>query len=1032
SQEVFETGFITPSAKGAANITRKSLAQHEYDSMNEIFDVSRDPGSMKSLDTLETFAGTRTQRSGFLAPSLLAKKTSENKKFISMIDDMIKEATANLPEGDRRDAVIARLEKIKASVESANESNAEFSKEHYNEDTEKAKGSKSSSKKKNKKSKSTGSEKKYDKKMSPSKKKYNELSDEISDAGKSGVVDGRKVGYRTSPDEDLTVFTSKGTGEKDALRVDAIAITNEKGALYTYELDRAENGTLNEFHKGAAVGLRDMFDFTTYTSTGAPLFRFENNVYMKTGSKEDAKYSNIGSVEDLQGKVDSKKSSRYQNITQENIDFLLDDKNDLSKMLISGTKYQKGAPEHKTATGGGTTESTTEPETEETTEVEEDTEVEPDTEEEVESVTVEEVIEEGAEAELFPNEEESSDVIFKSNGEKLYSDMTPNQQKLFSPKGKEKTEERTIYDTFETPFLGSNTAETIIGFATKSIQKILNNKNKDGDVQTSLDYIRGLASSFNLVDIIKQSAPAGYTTKNGFVNDTEFIVHDKVVKNEDGEITFRPGQIEKQDNYNPLSMIATGVTETGLKSTGKRKVYTFSDQVMEIVAMNAIYAYQEATQLKYKDQEGIAAMFGLNENSDGDADALVEAMELVQAGQIPYQAMVSTVGANIFGELGLKFDKKIDVRAQEQLEKALGMLAMNTLISSGLLSQHESGLKGVDMSLYRLPGQDKPHRIIQVNEMGDTKEKREESANQLADSVNILKYVDPNIRGNMPMPESSDRVNNTVRGETELMPETAQDFVKHEQKTGYEFNDMSDVMMAEDTPENRQTLALIAGWKDVENMPANKIVAQMSINNQIIRDIDGLFEFKEAFTDPDTNERMKMHIMADMTKSYRFMMDNEFNPQASKISRFLTGSKDMLGAIVKASEIGNSNPVYNTFLLGVAQGLDLDPDKLSDYSVMKKMNDLIQIKGKKLTINEDAEMGKELAQAVKYFDGKGELSDLIPLADSGEHYHAVQAAKAISDLKKAVQSGTDFKHDMALESDGITSGMALTLMQIGS
>lgn len=167
----------------------------------------------------------------------------------------------------------------------------------------------------------------------------------------------------------------------------------------------------------------------------------------------------------------------------------------------------------------------------------------------------------------------------------------------------------------------------------------------------------------------------------------------------------------------------------------------------------------------------------------------------------------------------------------------------------------------------------------------------------------------------------------------------------------------------------------------------------------------------------------KFYMDWDFTVSNRAMLANKMiNPQNSKISRFIVSTEGM------RTEVTTED--INDVLLAMAQAFEMDPDKKADKDVVAEFRERIaniQVKDGVYVIegelsdklNNVLESGNTL-EAIREEFGKEVSSKNI--------MHVYQSVELIRKIKNGEQP---LKTNLALEIDGITNGMATTILQIG-
>lgn len=197
-------------------------------------------------------------------------------------------------------------------------------------------------------------------------------------------------------------------------------------------------------------------------------------------------------------------------------------------------------------------------------------------------------------------------------------------------------------------------------------------------------------------------------------------------------------------------------------------------------------------------------------------------------------------------------------------------------------------------------------------------------------------------------------------------------------------------------------------------------------------DIDRMLDTYSLVKDKD------FFLKWDYTVSNRSMIDNSWiNPQNSKLSRFIVSLDDM-NYTINPSNMTEGDLLH--MQLAIAQALELGPDKKLDEKVIKDLEKYV-----KFTIDENGKVATELGDYLKALmvdKVTGEvkpvsLYDLRNAVDNQSDSHIEGTAKNIMHIHQALEAvyamtvGEEFTTNLALEADGITNGMASTLLQMG-
>lgn len=412
----------------------------------------------------------------------------------------------------------------------------------------------------------------------------------------------------------------------------------------------------------------------------------------------------------------------------------------------------------------------------------------------------------------------------------------------------------------------------------------------------------------------------------------------------------------------------------------------------------------------------------------------------VAKGKIPKSVTVRKLGNSIYNALPLSLTNNVDNELQFEIKAQLGLYGMQTLEDFGLVD-----LKNQDGSVETVDIGDRTQTLITMNtqEKFSYDETGKAYPNQPTSKTGLFRddfitlgstFQHMNIGQERKAPsfEKDIPIVSTVRNAEVDVSDISKEYIKDQQETPYKFNTLaSDIYNLWSNNDTRGVAYIMAGiFAPDPGANLNKKISDSSKFNNERLEFDRLMSFYE-----EANGR-EFYLPWDFTVSGRYMVDSDVNPQASKITRFLVNSKGMQSRIIAKNGKLDQEQV-KMFKLAMAQALDLDLDKTTDKVAISKVDAIVDIK-------EDGSYSfkkenTQLERVVNYLNGDIQLTQDVALAfkalnDNGEGFHAIQAAKALSDLSKWNKGDKKkpFEHSMVLESDAITSGMILTLLQIGS
>ena len=493
--------------------------------------------------------------------------------------------------------------------------------------------------------------------------------------------------------------------------------------------------------------------------------------------------------------------------------------------------------------------------------------------------------------------------------------------------------------------------------------------------------------------------------------------------------------------YDPETHAINPVALLGELSGYNNETKPLSTQLTDAIKLEGLQvsaAMTKTAALKGSDLElFIREGYGIRPDSAIYADLA----ESILNGQVPEASFRQTAGKNILKSLNIKLAKDIDSQLEDQIIAALGLMAVEAARSSMQFKSEEAkyigkDAQGVDIiSNEKFPGS-KGYRVTSVKFAND-----EDSARLIA-AASALEYLSTDPR---KIPVSlvpiADLVYGeaTVRGKRTLMPKEVVDYINSQQnKPRYftdEFKALYDMLNGD-----REAFyeALLASDEDIRVMPDAAKITALGNRKADKMVIDNMLHTYELIHNGKADEEVAFYLPWDYTVSGRYMIDNVLlNPQNSKISRFLTQMTGMKSKM--RVEDGKLNEFdFALFRGGIAQALDMDIDKDSDANVFDKLaKNMIDIKDDgtftfpdPATIK-DADMrhhSVSLKRAIARLE-KGEAPNLT-MFPVNERMHVYQVVAALVAMKAA--KGKSFDHNLVIEMDAITSGMILTLLQIGT
>ncbi len=208
----------------------------------------------------------------------------------------------------------------------------------------------------------------------------------------------------------------------------------------------------------------------------------------------------------------------------------------------------------------------------------------------------------------------------------------------------------------------------------------------------------------------------------------------------------------------------------------------------------------------------------------------------------------------------------------------------------------------------------------------------------------------------------------------------------------------------------------------MEDLINTKARRARSINNSIDREFEALgFLIEDLINNDDGSGEftysLPIYNNAKLSKNTRATMLGKINPQTSKFFRPLMSYKK--DAVV--ANLNNTKDVEQ-LKLSIAAGFGITPEKNQEEKAIKEYEAKIKepVITKALKVINSMQEGIQLNDAAQTI-----LFDAIKEAGTGTH--GLASLMTLARLQS--NTGSEFKYNLFREADGITNGMAITLLQ---
>ncbi len=453
--------------------------------------------------------------------------------------------------------------------------------------------------------------------------------------------------------------------------------------------------------------------------------------------------------------------------------------------------------------------------------------------------------------------------------------------------------------------------------------------------------------------------------------------------------------IKATKSINELESVQDKVLEIDEQTKTILKFYS-AKMIIDTQAMvGNILSMDDAELIKY---------YGLT-----DAEERQTVRENAANGLVSSASVRKIVGAEVYQALGIKLDRNTPEFTQESFESALGVLVQAIVVDNGTVSMEQEKFKNKYQNLIRVNT-----AMIESDELLGIG-----GNNALIKAMNKLQYLNENR--NRPLP-SFKKMAPVKNGERFVMntkmaidKETNEKLNKTEE-IAYTISDRLDKYL--EMPE--EDVLKMMGYKDVENsgLHISEQSAQQARNDKLVREWNILKTFAKA------SKGKKFYIPWGQTVSGRYTMLSDLQYQESKLHREFVVADNK----VETVDVHNADNVQ-MMKASILQGLDMDPDKLSPETANAKFDEAFKVTDKGLEVIKDGPI-KEAYEAVR--DGKFNIEAMAEVFDDSEGHHGLSSIELLVEWDKAIKGKGKFKTASSVEIDAITSGMILTLLQIGT
>lgn len=457
---------------------------------------------------------------------------------------------------------------------------------------------------------------------------------------------------------------------------------------------------------------------------------------------------------------------------------------------------------------------------------------------------------------------------------------------------------------------------------------------------------------------------------------------------------------------------------------------TLDENIASTIAMVSLnWLATRATDTRYNDEVAIRSILGRDEDS------------VITDEEFNYFRKLGSVRSNIIEELGrdivssLGIKAKADANGQEQgnLEVAVGMMAVASLVKSGAITQQERTNK--EMAQFFGDKAEDDRATTTFLRMATVEEKPE-------GFTNVIDVPHPLIQAEIDNIKNSDDLLTSVFGIASYKTAPSFDKPRAQKERRIQGSDfqtapsrVNDIVNAHEKRPNtikrnimkplsflgKKNILLMEGFNDDFNRNEH-VVNRAGVegkNAAILRSVESLLDFVDTM-DGDLDK--PFYFTHAVWKNMRLgMVSNTINPQADKLHRHVMGMQD------HTTTIDPKNPQQvEQLLLAVAESVGVKVDK--NFTVQSR-KDLFAIMNTPVM-----KAGIEALGQLDNKDNKPALQKQIMAAieAGGEKAFTLDGLVAFAAFNKARKDGTTFEANIFREVDGVTNGVIIGLLQLAA
>jgi len=459
-----------------------------------------------------------------------------------------------------------------------------------------------------------------------------------------------------------------------------------------------------------------------------------------------------------------------------------------------------------------------------------------------------------------------------------------------------------------------------------------------------------------------------------------------------------------------------------LMSGTKLSDLTIDPLVLDAVSI-AVYNWQATVSLGTlsNTDADINRMLGRNTSTEVTDTEREGLSDIVLQAQV-----IDSIGTDVFNLLGFKAkNNEIDGAFSEKMKVALGQLALSFMMHDGYIRQdpvEKTILEGFTGVGTEIPMDQDPSQNIVMFLKVLNKDKATALNAQHRETSIVSKLLGAKEYRSFPEKKIVRKVVSFMRRTLQKVPEKTKKVLKKLQKDPWKIKtNFSNKFFSMD----ENTYKEILGYKTEAQIEALHITQRIKAeahNNKIQRSIDNFMDFQSQLKSPNASFFMKYFV----SRNGRIFIDNNtLNPLDDNMMRHLIGL-DSFNLEVNTPEL------LEQFKLAVVQNFGGDIDKQSPEDSFQEFEDIFKNNAEAIDAIAADNLSEESQKIV--------LQALIKPDGSSRGVGAFEALNALAVYSKAIEGQTEltalsglaftpFVTNIAIETDAVTSGVAIGMMQ---